>query len=117
MVFKKAITKAALAVAFWASMISASWAQLSDWSYSATIYLFTPDTEVSQETALGTVDGTLSFSDALKNLDLAFMGTFTATNGRWSLLADYNYTRSDIQQRYTGRSKRRSGNCSYNTVF
>ena len=34
----------------------------------------------------------LSFSDALDNLDFAFMAAFAATNGRWSLLADYNYT-------------------------
>jgi opacity protein-like surface antigen len=67
-------------------------AQQSDWSYQATIYLFTPETNVSSETANGTLEGTLSFSDALENLDLAFMGTFAATNGQWSILADYNYT-------------------------
>ena len=41
---------------------------------------------------MGTLDGTLSFSDALDNLDFAFMGAFSATNGRWSVLFDYNYT-------------------------
>ncbi|CUH50077.1 outer membrane protein [Ruegeria atlantica] len=91
MVFKRAITTAAWAVATWIPMTTAAVAQQSDWSYEATIYLFMPETEVTQETARGTVDGTLSFSDALKNLDLAFMGVFGASNGRWSLLADYNY--------------------------
>ncbi len=67
-------------------------AQQSDWSYEATIYLFMPETETSVETPAGTLDGTLSFSDALDNLDFAFMGVFAASNGRWSLLADYNYT-------------------------
>lgn len=87
--FKRAIATAALTLASWAPIASA---QQSDWSYEATVYLFMPETEVSQETARGTVEGTLSFSDALSNLDLAFMGAFGATNGRWSLLADYNYT-------------------------
>ncbi|WP_171237129.1 outer membrane protein [Ruegeria sp. HKCCA6837] len=67
-------------------------AQQNDWSYEATLYLFMPETETSVETPAGTLDGTLSFSDALDNLDFAFMGAFAASNGRWSLLADYNYT-------------------------
>ncbi len=85
---RKTALKLALAVALPTSVS----AQQSDWSYQATIYLFTPETKVSQETPNGKVEGTLSFADALENLDLAFMGTFAATNGRWSLLADYNYT-------------------------
>ncbi|WP_254445827.1 outer membrane protein [Ruegeria arenilitoris] len=92
MVLKRFFTTAAIAAASYMPMATASWAQLSDWSYAATIYLFTPETDVSQQTARGKVEGTLSFSDALENLDLAFMGTFSATNGRWSILADYNYT-------------------------
>ncbi|WP_254430517.1 MULTISPECIES: outer membrane protein [unclassified Ruegeria] len=67
-------------------------AQQSDWSYEASVYLFMPETDVSLDTRLGTVDGSLSFSDALENLDFAFMGAFSATNGRWLVLADYSYT-------------------------
>ncbi|WP_170327903.1 outer membrane protein [Ruegeria arenilitoris] len=67
-------------------------AQQTDWSYEATIYLYMPETDTSIETASGTLQGTLSFSDALENLDFAFMGTMAATNGQWSVLADYNYT-------------------------
>ncbi|MBY6083394.1 outer membrane protein [Ruegeria arenilitoris] len=81
-----------LALSLAISAATSALSQQSDWSYSATIYLFTPETEVSLDTPAGTLDGTLSFSDALENLDLAFMGTFTASNGRWSFLADYNYT-------------------------
>ena len=80
----------ALAAALTAVVTTAS-AQ-SDWSYEATIYLFMPETETKLDTPLGTLDGTLSFSDALENLDFAFMGALAATNGRWSVLADYNYT-------------------------
>ncbi len=75
-----------------ASIATTATAQQSDWSYEATIYLYMPETETSFETARGTVDGTLSFSDALENLDFAFMGAVAATNGRWTVLADYNYT-------------------------
>ncbi|WP_254447200.1 outer membrane protein [Ruegeria sp. HKCCA0235A] len=79
-------------------------AQQSDWSYEATIYLFMPETETSIETPSGTLDGTLSFSDALSNLDFAFMGAFAASNGRWSLLADYNYTNLSFSNSGAGPS-------------
>lgn len=82
---------ATCAVAFVIGADSAR-AQQGDWSYQATIYLFMPETKTGLDTPAGGVEGTLSFSDALSNLDLAFMGTFSATNGRWTLLADYNYT-------------------------
>ncbi|WP_050602432.1 outer membrane protein [Ruegeria sp. 6PALISEP08] len=67
-------------------------AQQSDWSYEATVYLFMPETDLSLATPNGTIDGTLSFSDALDNLDFAFMAAFAASDGRWLFLADYNYT-------------------------
>ncbi len=67
-------------------------AQQNDWRYDATLYLFMPETEISVARPRATLDGTLSFSDALSNLDFAFMAAFAASNGRWSLLADYNYT-------------------------
>lgn len=67
-------------------------AQESGWEYEATIYLFTPETKTSIANSTGTLDSTLSFSDALDNLDFAFMGAFGASNGKWSILADYLYT-------------------------
>ncbi|SLN24321.1 outer membrane protein [Ruegeria meonggei] len=89
---KQGLKSSAVGMALFATMATAASAQQSDWSYEATIYLFMPETDTSFETALGQVDGTLSFSDALENLDFAFMGALAATNGRWSVLADYNYT-------------------------
>ncbi|MEP2029960.1 MAG: porin family protein [Paracoccaceae bacterium] len=63
-------------------------AQDGDWEFEASIYLFTPETDVS----IGGLEGTLSFSDALDNLDMAFMGAFGARNGRLSFLADFMLT-------------------------
>jgi hypothetical protein len=66
-------------------------AQQSAWEYEATIYLFAPETKTSISNSVGSLDSTLSFSDALDNLDFAFMGAFGAHNGKWSILADYMY--------------------------
>ena len=63
-------------------------AQDDDWKFEGTIYLFTPETKVG----IGNLEGTLSFSDALDNLDMAFMGAFGARKGRLSFLADYMLT-------------------------
>lgn len=82
----------ALGVFLPATFASQTVAQQSDWSYEASIYLFMPETDMSLDTSRGSLDANLSFSDALENLDLAFMGAFSATNGRWTLLADYVYT-------------------------
>lgn len=63
--------------------------QESDWSYAATVYLFAAETTVGATTPFGPVESTLSFSDALENLDFAFMGAFEASNGRLSFIGDY----------------------------
>ena len=81
--FKRAALSTILALATTPAM-----AQDSDWSFAATIYLFTPETNIG----VGGVEGTLSFKDALENLDIAFMGAFEARNGRWGFLADYMLT-------------------------
>jgi len=80
---KKLTNLAALAVT-----ASPCAAYAGDWKYAATIYLYTPETT----TAIGGVETTLSFSDALDNLDMAFMGAFEANNGRWGVIADYMLT-------------------------
>lgn len=67
---------------------SPAFAQDSDWEFAATLYLFTPETKIG----IGDLEGTLSFSDALDNLDMAFMGVFGARTGRWSFLGDYMLT-------------------------
>ena len=63
-------------------------AQDSDWNFAASIYLFGAETDIG----VGGLEGTLSFSDALSNMDMAFMGSFEANNGRWGFLADYMLT-------------------------
>lgn len=74
-----------------ASFATPALAQQSDWAFEGTLYLFMPETTTSIATPVRTVEGKLSFSDALANLDFAFMGAVGASNGRWSLLLDYMY--------------------------
>lgn len=59
-----------------------------DWDYTASIYIYTSETTA----AIGDVEASLSFSDALDNLDFSFMGAFEANNGRWGFIADYMLT-------------------------
>ncbi len=63
--------------------------QQNDWNFAASLYLFAPETTVGATTPFGPVEGELSFSDAISNLDFAFMGTFEARNARWGFIADY----------------------------
>jgi hypothetical protein len=73
-------------------MASAASAQDMDWTYSLTAYLWATKTGVSAETPTGeTVEAELSFSDALQDLDFAFMGNFEARKGKLSLLTDAMY--------------------------
>ncbi|GGH29931.1 Outer membrane protein beta-barrel domain-containing protein [Cribrihabitans marinus] len=67
-------------------------AQQSDWQYAASIYLFMPESTTAITTPTRRLESTLSFGDALDNLDMAFMGAVSASNGRWSVLADYMLT-------------------------
>lgn len=59
-----------------------------DWNYSASIYVFVAETK----TGIGDRSATLSFSDALDNLDATFMGALSADNGQWGFLIDYMMT-------------------------
>jgi hypothetical protein len=78
-----------LALIFLAQSASA---QEADWRYKATIYGWFPGLSASVDTRFGTVETDVSASDALENLDMAFMGTFAAQNGRWGFAADLLYT-------------------------
>jgi hypothetical protein len=73
------------------SLLLAGPASAQDWTYSAAVYLWFPKTDVTIETPRGTVEGELSISDALQNLDFAFMGALEARNGPWSLIGDLVY--------------------------
>lgn len=66
-------------------------AQERPWRYTASLYAFMPQTEASIESATGPVEATLSFREALENLDLAFMGALEASNGQWTVMGDYLY--------------------------
>jgi hypothetical protein len=66
-------------------------AQETPWTYSASLYGWLPGVDTSTDTALGTVDSSLSGSDALSDLEMAFMGTFEARRGRWGLIGDLIY--------------------------
>jgi hypothetical protein len=73
-------------------------AQSADWSYAATIYGWVPALGTKVDTAYGTIDAGLSSSDALSNLDFAFMGVFEARNGPWSVIVDGLYTDLSLSQ-------------------
>ena len=75
----------ALATVASTAIFAASSAQAQEWEYSANVYLFMPETDIG----LGDQNVTLSFSDALDNLDFAFMGAFQGTNGTWGFIFDY----------------------------
>lgn len=80
----------ALALAMTASAPMSAAAQA--WDYSASIYVWMSGIETSADTPLGTVETELSFGDILEDLDFAFFGTFTATNGPWVIIGDVNYS-------------------------
>jgi hypothetical protein len=91
-VFKRSMV-GGLATACTAFCASSASAQESAWDYSATVYLFMAETTTGISGPGGeNVESTLSFSDALENLDFAFMGTFEANNGQWGFILDYMYT-------------------------
>lgn len=73
-------------------------AQEADWRYKATFYGWFPGLSASVDTRFGTVDADVSAADALENLDMAFMATFGAQNGRWGFAADLLYTEISATQ-------------------
>lgn len=80
-----------LMVSAQSAMAPSAMAQDGDWRYTATLYGWFPGLSASVDTRFGTVTGDASSSDALENLDMAFMGTFAAQRGRWGLGADLLY--------------------------
>ena len=72
---------------------SSAIAQDSTWDFNGTFYLWTAETDVGITTPLGDIESTLSFSDALENLDFAFMAALEARNGKLSLIGDFAYTK------------------------
>lgn len=68
-----------------------AFAEGSNWTYDLSFNLWLNDTTLNADTPFGEVSGTLSFSDALKSLDFAFMGTAEARNGPWGIIGDVLY--------------------------
>lgn len=81
--------RAASVVGLMAMTAAAPATAQDSWRFSGSLYAFMPETTSSVETRFGTAEGTLSFRDALENLDVAFMGAFEAGYGKWSFIADY----------------------------
>lgn len=76
-----------------AALLAAAPALAQDgWEFAATPYAWVPGFTNKVQTKQGWVEVDKSSSDALSDLDMAFMGTFEARNGRWGLLLDLIYT-------------------------
>ncbi len=67
-------------------------AQDSGWQYSASIYGWLTGMKSTVSTTFGDVTTKISARDVLSNLDIGFMGTLEARNGRWSLAGDLIYS-------------------------
>ena len=68
-----------------------AFAQDTGWHYSATSYLWFPDTKTRVQTSRGAAESELSVQDALENLDMGIMLTAQARHDRWSLVGDLIY--------------------------
>lgn len=79
-------------------------AQESDWEYTASAYLFAPETSTSMGTPIGVADVSLSFSETLENLDFAFMGAIEARKDKWGFIGDYMFTDVEFQRDFSGRA-------------
>jgi hypothetical protein len=76
-------------------MLAAAPAVAQDgWSFAISPYAWLPGLSTSVDTAQGTVDIDTSASDAISDLDFAFMAAAEARKDRWGLILDYIY--SDI---------------------
>lgn len=80
-----------LILSLMATVTSAS-AQESDWTYKATLYGWLPGLSGTLETQFGTLDLEPDGSgNALSDLNMAFMGTFTAQRDRLVFMGDVLY--------------------------
>jgi opacity protein-like surface antigen len=86
---KQALARAAGCAALLAAAAGPAAAQ--NWTFDLSANLWINDTTVTADTPNGEVSQTLSFSDAIENLEFAFMGTVEARNGPWSVIGDLLY--------------------------
>lgn len=66
-------------------------AQDAQWTYEASLYGWLPGASTTVDTRFGSVESDTSGSDALSDLQMAFMGTFQARNGKWGVIGDLLY--------------------------
>lgn len=78
-------------IATLALMLSAGAASAQDWSYKATLYAWVPGMTTTADTRFGPIEINQSQSSVLSALDMAFMGTFAAQNGKYGFVADLLY--------------------------
>jgi hypothetical protein len=116
MTLSRRLTGLVLMSAVMGAMTSAR-AQEGLWEYKASFYLFAARTKTSTGTPLGPVSAELSFSDALENLDLAFMGTLEASNQKWSFIGDYMFTDLSFQESSPGPAMARANASVETQVF
>lgn len=74
-----------------AGVLSTGAASAQDWQYKATFYGWVPAMTTTVDTRFGPIEVNQSQSDVLSALDMAFMGTFAAQNGKYGFVADLLY--------------------------
>lgn len=88
-------------------------AQSNDWVFEGSLYLFAAETDVT----LGDNKGTLSFSDALDNLDFAGMAAVKATNNKWTFIGDLMYFNLGFENDLSGPVFSELDTDQKNTIF
>jgi hypothetical protein len=66
-------------------------AQTSGWSFALSPYVWVPGITTGAEIGAGRIEVDTSPSDAISDLDFAFMGAAEARHGRWGLILDLVY--------------------------
>jgi hypothetical protein len=70
----------------------------NDWQFFTQFNLWTPD--ITTETTTGT-EIKIGIDEIIENLDLVYMGTFGASKGKWTFLADVIYLDLEHSDDYT----------------
>jgi len=75
----------ALALLTGVAMHNSAWAESDEWQFEVTPYLFAAGMDGTVGVRGYEADMDVSFSDLLDNLEMGFMGLFTAQKGPWTL--------------------------------
>lgn len=70
----------------------------SAWTFAGSLYAWVPTMSNEVGTPVGDITLEKSASDALSDLDFAFMGSLEARRGRWGLIGDLIYTDLSAEQ-------------------